>query len=165
MVLPWIQWAVTGCLHLLNKTPVHSHSKKQGSVETAAFGAKFAAARTCMEQTVDLRSTLRCSGVNPGKVSHVFGDNKAMIACAKHPDARINKCHTILSFHHVRGLAARGFLATNHIISGSNTADVVSEHWTHKSAWPLTGPLFNREGDTGEPHADDLATDDFSSER
>ena len=31
--------AVTGCLHLLNKTPIHSHSQKQGSVETATFGA------------------------------------------------------------------------------------------------------------------------------
>ena len=29
--------AVTGCPHLLNKTPIYSHGKKQGSAETAAF--------------------------------------------------------------------------------------------------------------------------------
>ena len=58
--------AVTGCLHLLNKTPICSHSKKQGSVETATFRAKFSAAGTCMEQIIDLRNTLRHPGVNPG---------------------------------------------------------------------------------------------------
>ena len=118
-----------------------------------------------MEQIVDLRSTLRHLGVNPGEVSCMFGDDKAMMDCAKHPDARINKRHTILSFHCVRGLAARGFLAMNHIISGSNAADVVSKHWTHESAWPLIKPLFNHEGDTGELHTDDVKSDDSSSER
>ena len=63
---------VAGYLHLLNKTPIHSHSKKQGSVETATFGAEFSAARTCMEQVVDLRCTLRCLGVNPGEVSCIL---------------------------------------------------------------------------------------------
>ena len=120
--------AVTGCPHLINETPIHSHSKKQGSAETATFGAEFSAARTCVEQTVDLRCTLRHLGVNPGDVSHAFGDNKAMMDCAKHPDARINKRHTILSYHCVRDLAARGFLAINHVISGSNAADIVSKH-------------------------------------
>jgi len=148
--------AVAGCLHLLNKTPIHSCSKKQGSVETATFGAKFSAAGTSMEQVIDLRCALRCPGVNLGKVSHIFGDDKAMIDCAKHPDAGINKRHTILSFHCVGSLAARGFLAMNHIASGSNAANVVSKHWAHESAWPLIEPLFNHEGDTGELHMDAL---------
>ena len=50
--------AAAGYLHLLNETPIHSHGKKQGSVETATFGAKFSAAGTCMEQVIDLRCTL-----------------------------------------------------------------------------------------------------------
>ena len=156
--------AATGCLHLLNKTPIHSHSKKQGSVETATFGAEFSAAGTCMEQVIDLRCTLRHLGVNPGKVSHTFGDNKAMVDCAKHPDAGINKRHTILSFHCVRSLAARGFLAMNHTVSGSNAVDTASEHWAHESAWSLIKPLFNHEGDTGELHMDDVKSDSSSSE-
>ena len=134
-------------------------------METATFGAKFSAARTCVEQIIDLRSALRCPGVNPGEVSHVFGDNKAMMDCAKHPDAGINKHHTIPSFHHVRRLAAREFLATNGVISGSDAVDIVSEHWIHKSAWPLIKPLFNHKGDTGELHTDDVKSDDSSSER
>ena len=118
-----------------------------------------------MEQIIDLRNTLRYLGVNPGKVSYAFGDNKAMIDCAKHPDARINKRHTILSFHYVRSLAAKGFLAINHLTSGSNAADIVSKHWSHKSAWPLIKPLFNHEGDTGELYIDDVQSDNPSSER
>ena len=129
--------AVTGCLHLLNETLICSHSEKQDSVETATFGAEFSAARTRMEQIIDLRNTLRCPRVNPGEVSHVFGDDKAMMDCEKHPGARINKRHTILSFHCIGSLAARGFVATNHTILGGNAVDIVSKHWTHESAWPL----------------------------
>ena len=47
--------AVTGCLHLANKTPIMWYSKKQSTSETATFGAEFSAARTCIEQIVDLR--------------------------------------------------------------------------------------------------------------
>ena len=108
---------------------------------------------------------LTLSQILVGKVSHVFGDDKAMVDSAKHPDAGINKRHTILSFHYVRGLTARGFLAINHIISGSNVADIVSKHWSHKSAWPLIKPMFNHEGDTGELYVDDIKMDNSSSER
>ena len=118
-----------------------------------------------MAQVIDLRCALRCLGVNPGKVSCVFGDDKAMVDCAKHPDARINKRHTILSFHCVGSLAARGFLAMNHTASGSNAADAASKHWAHESAWPLIKPLFNHEGDTGECCTDDVKADNSSSER
>ena len=112
-----------------------------------------------MEQTVNLRCTLRHLEVNPGEVCHVFGDNEAMTDCAKHPDAWINKRHAVLSFHFVGGLAAKGFLAMNHIVSGSNVADVVRKHWTHKAAWPFIEPPFNHEGDTGELHIDDWEPD------
>ena len=50
--------AMTGILHLLNKTPVDWFSKKQSTVETATFGSKFLATRTCIKQVIDLRNTL-----------------------------------------------------------------------------------------------------------
>ena len=118
-----------------------------------------------MEQMVDSRCALRHLGVSPGEVRCVFGDDEAMTDCAKHPDAGINKHHAILSFHCVRRLAARGFLATNHTVSDGNAADTASKHWALKSSWPLIKPLFNHEGDTGELCTDDLKSDDSSSER
>ena len=36
--------AVTACLHLVNATPSHWHTKRQATVETATFGSEFVAA-------------------------------------------------------------------------------------------------------------------------
>ena len=55
--------SVTGILHLLNKTPIDWYSKKQPTVETATYGSEFVAARTCVEQVIDLHCTLHYLGV------------------------------------------------------------------------------------------------------
>jgi hypothetical protein len=55
--------SVTGILHLLNQCPIDWYSKKQATVETATYGSEFVAARTCVEQVMDLRTTLRYLGV------------------------------------------------------------------------------------------------------
>ena len=64
--------AVTGCVHLANKTPIMWHSKKQATSETATYGAEFIAGRTCIEQIIDLRNTFRYLGVPINEVSYVF---------------------------------------------------------------------------------------------
>ena len=51
--------ACTGIIHMLNKTPIAWYSKRQATVETATYGAEFVAARTAVDQIVDLRYTLR----------------------------------------------------------------------------------------------------------
>jgi hypothetical protein len=53
--------SVTGILHLINKTPWYS--KKQAMVETATYGSEFIAVHICVEQIIDLHSTLRYLGV------------------------------------------------------------------------------------------------------
>ena len=50
--------SVTGTLHLINKTSVDWFSKRQGTVRTATYGSEFIAARTCIDQIIDLRLTL-----------------------------------------------------------------------------------------------------------
>jgi hypothetical protein len=55
--------SVTGILHLVNETPIDWYSKKQATVETATYGSEFVAARVCIEQIIDLRTTLRYLGV------------------------------------------------------------------------------------------------------
>ena len=49
--------AVTGCIHIANQTPMMWYSKKQATAETATFGAEFVAARTCIEQMMDLQGS------------------------------------------------------------------------------------------------------------
>ena len=55
--------AVTACLHLVNATPSHWHTKRQATVETATFGSEFGAARIATDQIIDLRYTLMYLGV------------------------------------------------------------------------------------------------------
>ena len=55
--------AVTGILHFLNKTPIDWFSKLQSTVKTATFESEYISARTCVEQLIDLRTTLRYLGV------------------------------------------------------------------------------------------------------
>jgi hypothetical protein len=55
--------SVTAILHFLNQTPMDWYSKKQATVETATFGSEFIAARTTINQIVDLRTTLHYLGV------------------------------------------------------------------------------------------------------
>jgi hypothetical protein len=55
--------SVTAILHFLNQTPMDWYSKKQATVETATFGSEFIAARTTIDQIVDLRTTLCYLGI------------------------------------------------------------------------------------------------------
>jgi hypothetical protein len=49
---------VTGILHLVDKTPIDWYSKKQATVETVTYGSKFVVALICVEQIIDLCTTL-----------------------------------------------------------------------------------------------------------
>jgi hypothetical protein len=50
--------SVTGTLHFINQTPIDWYSKKQATVETATYGSEFVAARICVEQIIDIQTTL-----------------------------------------------------------------------------------------------------------
>jgi hypothetical protein len=46
--------SVTGILHLCNQTLVDWYLRRQATVETAAFGSEITAARTAVDQIIDL---------------------------------------------------------------------------------------------------------------
>ena len=56
--------SLTGCLHFVIKTPVVLYSKKQATVETATYGSEFVAAKTAIEQIMDIRQTLSYLGAH-----------------------------------------------------------------------------------------------------
>jgi hypothetical protein len=147
--------SVTGCVHFANKTPIMWYSKKQATSETATYGSEFISGRTCIEQIVDLRNTFRYLGIPIHPISYTFGDNESMINSSTFPHARLNKRHNILSFHYVRAMIARGFIAMHHVVSKSNVADIVTKHWGHSSVYHLLKPVFGHEGDTDELYEDD----------
>jgi hypothetical protein len=93
--------SVTAILHFLNQTLMDWYSKKQATVETATFGSEFIAARTTIDQIVDLRTTHCYLGIPIQEKSYIFGDNKTVIDASSTPHAKLHKRHNALSFHHV----------------------------------------------------------------
>jgi hypothetical protein len=71
--------SVTGIMHIFNKTLMDWFSKKQATVETATYGSEFVAARTAMEQIIDLRNVLRYLGVAVKGSTMMFGDNESVV--------------------------------------------------------------------------------------
>ena len=51
--------AVTAALHFLSQTPIDAYTKRQSTVETATYGSEFVAARTAVDQIIDICTTLR----------------------------------------------------------------------------------------------------------
>jgi hypothetical protein len=82
---------VTGILHLVNKTPIDWYSKKQATVETTTYGSEFVAARVCVEQIIDLRTTLQYLGVPVRDKSYMFGDNKSVVDSSMQLHTKLHK--------------------------------------------------------------------------
>lgn len=120
---------VTGVLHFLNKALIDWHSKKQSTVETSTYESEHVSARTCTEQILDLRITLRCIGVPIRFTSCMFGDNKSVVDSSMTPHGKTHKRHIALSFHRVREAIAANTINYQFIDSGINPADILSKHW------------------------------------
>lgn len=161
--------SVTGILHFLNGTPIEWYSKKISTVETATYGAEFASARTCVEQLVDLRLTLRYLGVPLREKSYMFGDNESVVNSSFNPHAKLHKRHNVLSFHRVREAIASGKYVFTHIAGENNPADILSKHWGYSQVWHMLRTLLFHEGETidspGKDFYNDKDKDGFSSKR
>jgi hypothetical protein len=140
--------SVTGILHLINKTPIDWYSKKQATVETATYGSEFVAARTCVEQIIDLRTLLYYLGIPVREKSYMFGDNKSVVDSSTTVHAKLHKRHTILSFHRVREAIASGMINFTFINGSINPADILSKHWGYSQVWPQLKPMLYWYGDT-----------------
>jgi hypothetical protein len=156
--------SVTGILHFLNGTPIDWYSKKMNTVETATYGAEFVSARTCIEQLVDLRNTLRYMGVPLREKSYIFGDNESVVNSATQPYAKLHKRHNVLLFHRVQEAIASGVFVFTHIPGENNPADILSKHWGYSSVWHMLRAIMFIDGETvNAPGRNDKAADDSVS--
>jgi hypothetical protein len=129
--------SVTAILHFLNQTPMDWYSKKLATVKTATFGSEFIAARTTINQIVDLRTTLRYLSIPIREKSYVFGDNKTIIDASSTPHAKLHKRHNALSFHCAREAVASKYVTIFHL-----------PHWAYASVWQTMNALLFARGDT-----------------
>ncbi len=142
--------AITGILHLANKTPVDWFSKRQGTVETATYGSELVAARIATDEIIDLRTTLHYLGAPVCDQSFMFSDNQSVITNVTILHSMLSKHHNALSYHHVREAIAAKFVCFHKIDGSKNLADVLSKHCGYPQAWPLLKPLLFWSGDTAD---------------
>jgi hypothetical protein len=123
-------------------------SRKQTTVATATFGSEFTAAKTAVDQLVDLRYTLRMLGAPVEYTSYMFGDNEAVVNQGTLPHSKLSKRHFALAYHRVREAVAAGFVKFFHMPGKNNPADVLTKFLGYQEAWPLLKPLMFWRGDT-----------------
>ena len=140
--------AVTAALHFLNQTPIDAYTKRQSTVETATYGSEFVAARTAVDQIIDIRTTLRYLGVPIRDKSYMFGDNKSVVTSSTIPNSTISKRHHLASYHRVREAIAAKFISFHWKDGKSNPADILSKHWEFATVWPMLKPILFWRGKT-----------------
>ena len=140
--------AVTAVLHFLNQTPIDAYTKRQSTVETATYGSEFVAARTAVDQIIDIRTTLRYLGVPIRDMSYMFGDNRSVVTSSTIPNSTISKRHHLASYHRVRDAIAAKFISFHWKDGKSNPADILSKHWEFATVWPVLKPILFWRGET-----------------
>jgi hypothetical protein len=140
--------SLTAVLHLINQTPFDWYCKKQTTVETATFGSEFNAARSAVDQIVDIRSTLRYFGVPIKGKTHMFGDNQSVVTNSTIPHSVLNKRHQALAYHRVREAVASDMISFHHIDGTKNPADIMSKIWGFQQVWPQLKALLFWRGET-----------------
>ena len=141
-------YSATGIIDMLNKTPIDWFSKRQGQVETATYGSEFVAARTAVEQIIDLRYTLRMFGVPLDGPSWMFGDNQSVVTSSTLPHSTLAKRWNALSYHRVREAVAADYVRFHFIESTQNPADIMTKALDHATAWPFVDTMLFRKGNT-----------------
>ena len=135
--------AVTAVLHFLNQTPNDAYTKRKSTVETATYGSEFVAARTAVDQIIDIRTTLRYLGVPIRDKSYMFGDNRSVVT-----SSTISKRHHLASYHRVREAIAAKYISFHWKDGKRNPADILSKHWEFATVWPMLKPILFWRGET-----------------
>ena len=76
--------SLTGCLHVVNHTPIDSYSKRQQQWN-ATHGSEFVASKTATEQIIDSRHTLGYLGVPIKTKSYIFGEHRSVVTSSTLP--------------------------------------------------------------------------------
>ena len=124
---------------------IHSLKGKQ-LWKTATYSSEFVASKTATEQILDLRHTLRYSGVPIKTKSFLFGDNRSVVTSPTLPYFTLGKRHNILAYHQVREAIASNVLAYHWIQTGYNLSDMLSKHWDHPSVYNMLMKLLITRG-------------------
>ena len=123
------------------------HTPK-GNLQTATYGSEFVAARTAVDQIIDIRTTLQYLGDPIRDKSYMFGENRSVVTSSTIPNSTISKRHHLASYHRVREAIAAKYISFHWKDGKSNPADILSKHWEFATVWPMLKPILFWRGDT-----------------
>ena len=92
----------TGYMIFVNIAIVDWLSKKQATVEKAAFGSEFVAVTHGVETLHGLRYKLRMMGVHIDGPTYVYGDNMYVIFNTSRHESQLKKKSNSVCYHSVR---------------------------------------------------------------
>jgi hypothetical protein len=121
-------------------------------------------ARQAAQQIIDLRYTLRITGIPLDGPSWLFGYNESVITSSPIPHSTLNKRHNALSYHFVRECIAAKFLYLLHVSGKLNLTDILNKPLGLASFWPLVQPLFFRKGETVQDKPIPLVIQDIKAD-
>jgi hypothetical protein len=104
--------------------------------------------RQASEQIMDLRYTLRMTGIPIDGPAWMFGDNFSVIISSTIPQSTLNKPHNALSYHRVRECIASGIIYFVHVEGRFNPSYVLTKFLGWNKFWPLIQPLLFWKGET-----------------
>ena len=111
----------------LNGALIMWKSKKQPTIKTSVFGAKFMAMTHGMETLHGLRYKLCMMGVPLPGPSYIYGDNMSIIHNTQCPESTLKKKSNEICYHATRESVAMGESRTGHVATAENPADLATK--------------------------------------
>ena len=121
--------SVTVILHFINCTHIEWCLKKQATSKTATYGPECVATRTCVDQIIDLTTTIRYIGVPIHGPIYRLGDNESTINSSTKMKSKLHTRSNLVSFHRVQETIAADIYSLYHIISENKRADILTNYW------------------------------------
>jgi hypothetical protein len=116
-----------GFFVFINGALIQWLSKKQATIKTSVFGAKFVAMKIGMESLRGLRYKLRMMGVPIDGPLLIYGDNMLVIHNSQQPESTLKKKSNSIAYHTVRESISMGELLTGHVRTNDNPANLATK--------------------------------------
>ncbi len=119
-------------------------SKRQPTIETSVFGAKFVAMKHGIKMLRGLRYKLQMMGVPLTGPSFIYGDNNSQVTNSSRPESTLKKKCNAVCYHAIHEWVAMGELLITHIPTQFNLADFLTKVTNGATRCRLVGNvLFN----------------------
>ncbi len=102
-------------------------SKKQATIETSVFGAKFVAMKHGIEKLRGLQYKLHMMGIPFSGPSYIYGDNKLQVTNSTRLELTLKKKCNSICYHAVRESVVMGESLITHISTEHNRSDLMTK--------------------------------------